>query len=303
MNASIDRTTVVGLTIIATCVLIVGALAGSAAAQALERDLYVSVLTPAGVPATDLTASEFLVREDGMSREVLRSVPATDPLQLALVVDNSAAAESEIPYIRDSLTAFVRALTIDYELALITVGDRPTIMCDYTSARSQIDKAIGGVFHRDGGGAYVMEALVEVSRGLQKREATRPVIIVVTTEGPELSDRHEDSVLDALKDSGAMLNVLLLTQRGANTLSENARVRGVVFDEGSRTSGGRNDFLITAQALPDRMRAVAAELSKQYKVTYARPGTLIPPESVTVAVTRGGHVARGNPVRIPKKGV
>jgi hypothetical protein len=40
------------------------------------------------------------------------------------------------------------------------------------------------------------------------------------------------------------------------------------------------------------MRQLAAELANQYVVTYARPETLIPPEKVSVTVTRPGLTVR-----------
>jgi hypothetical protein len=75
-----------------------------------------------------------------------------------------------------------------------------------------------------------------------------------------------------------------------------------VFDQGGRLTGGRREMVLTSQALPDMLRSLAAELSKQYKVTYARPDTLVPPETVTVSVTRPGYVARGTLARLPKGG-
>ena len=41
------------------------------------------------------------------------------------------------------------------------------------------------------------------------------------------------------------------------------------------------------------MKQLAAELTHQYAVTYARPQSLIPPERVTVSAVRRGLVARG----------
>jgi hypothetical protein len=289
------------LSSVAAGAVLAGALV-SLAAQARERDLYVGVLSPSGEPATDLAPSEFVIREDGISREVLRAVPATDSLLIALVVDNSDAAERDIPNIRDALRAFADGLTVDHELAIITVADRPTILTDYTGDRARIEKAIGAVFSRSGTGAYLMEAFVEVSRGMSRRESARAVIVAISSQGPELSDRHETQVLDALEASGAALHSVLMVMPGAEVLNENARVRATVFDRGGRASGGRRDMVLTSQALPDVLRSLAAELSKQYKVTYARPDTLVQPETVTVAVTRTGHVARGTPARAPRGG-
>ena len=47
-------------------------------AQAIQRSIYVSVLNAAGAPVPNLGPSDFIVREDNLSREVLRVGPVDD---------------------------------------------------------------------------------------------------------------------------------------------------------------------------------------------------------------------------------
>ena len=56
--------------------------------------------------------------------------------------------------------------------------------------------------------------------------------------------------------------------------------------DGTRLTGGRRDDLLTSLAFSDRLQALAAELNGQYRVTYARPKTLIPPKSMEVTTKR-----------------
>jgi hypothetical protein len=67
----------------------------------------------------------------------------------------------------------------------------------------------------------------------------------------------------------------------------------MVLDEGPRQTGGRRDELLTSQALAAKLTQLADELTHQYKVTYGRPQSLIPPERVTVSAAKAGVVARG----------
>ena len=68
-----------------------------------------------------------------MAREVLRVVPASDPMQIAIMVDNSTAAGPYVPDIRRALPSFIEKLAAPTasgrrnEIALITLGNRPTI--------------------------------------------------------------------------------------------------------------------------------------------------------------------------------
>ena len=60
-------------------------------AQAIARAMTVTVVDEAGAPIPDLGPSDFIVREDNVSREVLRVGPADEPMQIALLVDTSTA--------------------------------------------------------------------------------------------------------------------------------------------------------------------------------------------------------------------
>src|ERR1041385_8849275 len=76
-------------------------------AQSDERVLYASAVDRNGDPVPNLTEKDFIVREDGQAREILHVVPDTDPLQIALLVDNSRAMRNNISDLRRTLTAFV----------------------------------------------------------------------------------------------------------------------------------------------------------------------------------------------------
>jgi VWFA-related protein len=255
------------------------------------RDIYVSVLDDKGQPVPGLTTADFVVREDGTLREVLKAGPATAPLQVALLVDDSQASTPLIQPLRVGLTAFVDRMAGKAEVALISFGERPTTVTEYTTSAEQLKRGIGRIFARPGSGPYLLDAIVDASRGLQKREAARPHIVVVTVEGIEFSNRHYQSVLDELGKSGAVLHVLAVGAP-ASLHSDEMRNRALVLAEGTAHSGGRRDQLLAETALPDRLKEVAGELLNQYVVTYGRPETLIPPERVEVSVTRPGVTVR-----------
>jgi VWFA-related protein len=261
-------------------------------AQAAQRSLYVSVVDQSGAPVAALGPTDFIVREDRVTREVLRVERADEPMQIALLVDNSQAAEPYIQNYREALPALIAALTDaggpKNQIALITLAERPTIVTAYTSDPAQLQKGLQRIFSLSGSGTYLLDALIEVSQGIIKRHSLRPVIIAITTEGPELSDRPFGAVLDPLHDSGAAFNAVILGQP-QNTSHE----RAVVLDEGTRESGGRYDNLLTGTSLTGRLKEIARDLTSQYRVTYSRPPSLIPPERVTVAVTKPGLTARG----------
>jgi hypothetical protein len=224
-------------------------------------------------------------------------------MQLAIMVDNTQAARSYIGDIRAGLEGFVSEMTngTRHELSITALAERPTVLASPSTDRDQIMKGVHRIFEQRQSGSYLLDALIEVSKGFSKREAARPVVVVVTTEGPEFSARRYEDVLKPLHEVGAALHVIVLGPP-SNSIDEDARNRSAVLDEGPRTTGGRRENLLASSALPGALKKLAAELKHQYRVTYARPQTLIPPESVTVSATRPGVIARGTLIQEKKEG-
>ena len=270
---------------------IAGAVATTAAHAQTERSIYASVLDKTGAPVQALTADDFTVREDGVEREVLRAVRADEPLQIAVLVDTSQAAGRSMSDVRKALKSFVQEMSGRHELALIGFGERPTVLAEYTRDPERLEAGIGRLFARRGSGAYALDAIVEASRGLRTREGARRVIVLITTEGPEFSNRYHEQVLDELRPS-ATLHSFVLTRSGPSALDDARRQRELTLAEGSVATGGRREHLLSSMALEDRLRDLAVELKNQYRVDYSRPAALIPPEEIDVDVKRAGLTVR-----------
>jgi VWFA-related protein len=254
--------------------------------QSSTRDIYVTVLDSGGAPITDLTAADFVVREDNAIREVLKAGPATAPIQLALLVDDSQASAPAIQQIRDGLNGFVDAMAGKAEMALITFGERPTSVVEYTTSTELLKKGVTRIFARTGSGAYLLDAIVDACKGLSKRETDRKAIVAITLEtSVEFSNLHYQTVLEHLDKCGATLHVLPVGTPSSSQ-SDEMKERAQALSEGTRRTGGRYDQILSEIALPEKLKQMSAELNNQYVVTYSRPETLIPPERVSVTVKR-----------------
>lgn len=272
-----------------------------AVAQSREVTAYVSALDSRGVPLDSLTPADVTVREDGLAREVLQVSPATDPIQLMLLVDNSAATRDQIADFRRALPGFVEAMADRAEITLMTFGDRPTVAAGPATSAIPIKRSLERLFPLSSAGGYVMDAIVEASRSLEKRGATRPLIVVVATDGVEFSNLHGDRVIDALVASGAALHVVIVNSNpGAALATEEGRQRAIVYDRGVSVSGGQRIDLLTSLSLEKTLKTLADELTKQYKVVYSRPVSLIPPERVAISAGRPSITVRGARAPLPR---
>jgi hypothetical protein len=272
------------------------------AAQGRQRSLYVSAVDATGKPVSDLGTRDFVVKEDNLTREILRVTPAEEPMQVAVLVDTSQAARDAIAHMREALPTFVTELTAPNEagrknqIAIIGIGERPTILSEYSSNSSVVQKGIDRIWAYPGSGMYLLDAIIDVSRGLMKREAERPILVTIATEGADFSNRYHDQALDPLKEAGAAFYALMIGQPDTSLRPE-SRERAIVLDTGPLSTGGYREQLLTSLALKPRLAELANQLTHQYRVTYSRPESLIPPEHITVSSSRPGVTARGTPVR------
>lgn len=245
------------------------------------RQIYVSAVDNKGAPVTGLTIGDFVVKEDGQEREVLDVKPADAPLHIAVLIDDSAGATEATSYLRDGLAAMLERLRGKAEIALITVGERPTVLSQYTRDTEQLTQLVRRIFPRNNAGAYLIDAVVDASRGLAKRETDRRVILAITFEGIDYSNTQYEQALQELQKSNAALHVVAIGTPSAS-LSDEMRNRGMVLSEGTSRTGGRRDQVLAMSGIPDKLKQAADELVNQYVVTYGRPEKLIPPEKISV---------------------
>ena len=276
-----------------------------AAGQSVERSLAVAVLDGDGAPVPGLNPSDFIVREDGVRREVLRVSPDTAPLQIALLVDTSEAAARAVGDFRKGLRAFIDAMDDGDRIAIIGFGGRPQILAASTPERAPLLDTADGLFSSAGTAAYLLDALSETAEGFIKREASRPVMVVLATEGLDHSHANVASVLRTLEDAAITVHTVVLTgssygnrfgRGGGDPLAQWRIDRDQVLQRGPRLTGGRRRNLVAHSGVERTMRAVSAELRSRYLVVYAAPRELIPPEGVDVRVNRDDLSVRGIPV-------
>jgi hypothetical protein len=278
--------------------LLFAALGPTTFAQGRERIAYVSAWDEkTRAPITGLGPEAFAIREDGNLREILRVTPATSPMAVAVLVDNSQAAQKHLGEIRRALTSFLKAINGIGPTSIIGIADRPTILRDYTTDQKLLQDGVGKVFAMPGSGATLLDAIVEVSKGLARREEDRVAIVMLTTENIEFSNRHYDDVLDELKKGGAQMHAVILNTPAGTSLSDEARNRAFVLDRGPIDSGGTRIDVLASQAFEQKMLELAAILKGQHRVVYSRPETLIPPEKFEVKSSKPGIEVSGGPAR------
>jgi VWFA-related protein len=271
---------------------------GAAQARATrEGTMYVSAVNREGEPVTGLGPEDFIVREDGARREVLRVSKATEPIDLAILLDNSVGATNGVTFLREGLSNFVAKMSPGNRLALIGLADRPTIIVDYTEDTKRLSEAVGRVFPLPASGMTLLDAIYETSQGLGKRDGPRAVILAVFTDSVEFTNRYEKDVVRMLRQVDAQLHMVTIGVFPHRDDEHSLRERSFLLDSGPRESGGNRIALLAPHALNTSLQRVARELSEQYKVVYGRPESLIAPERAIVSSAKADVTMRGSRAR------
>jgi VWFA-related protein len=261
-------------------------------AQSDEWIVYAGVVDRTGAPVMGLSSADFVVREDGVAREILRVSPATDSLRIAVLIDTSQEMRNELIDLRQGLRGFVNDIDRRHEVSLMGFGGPPTVLVDYTRDLKRLETAIARLIARPGTGSYLLSAIIDTSRSMRKRRDLRRVMVIVTTQGPEFSEIGYQTVLEYVKESGAPMHSYVLLRDGISPTDPAAQEVEMTLAVGTRMTGGRREDLLSAMVMTPRLQSLATELNHQYQVVYARPKTLIPPKTIDVGVRKADVVVR-----------
>ena len=258
---------------------------------ATTRTVYVTVTDDKGGAVTDLTSADFAVKEGGKARDILTTEVAKVKMRTAVMLDERLLGDGPT---RKGLFEFLQRLQPSSEFALITVGLRNQTVVDYTSDLNVMVAAINKFTLNPGPVSNFTESVLDVTKKLAQQRHERPVIVAVAApSGGEIGSASTDETLNWLRQSGAQLHAVTLTQSSGGGNEQ-------MLEDGAKQSGGRRVEVNGTQAIPGALQQIADALSAQYALTYTLPDGVKPDKKVSVSVVKKGVTLRA-PTAIPDK--
>ncbi len=274
------------------------------ASSPLELRTVTVVATDAkGAPVRGLTAADAVVLENGVAREVVELSLDSRPLTLAILVDTSAPMATPFRLtVAGAVAQFLNRLPEGTRFAIWTTGDRPSKVADFGTDPAQASRALARAFPT--GGNTLLDALVEASQDLSKREGERSAVVAITGAGIGFSNWDRFQVVDKAKASRAQFLAVQFDETGPPDLQGDGTDQvgrldyDFVLGRLTRETGGRLERSLSARGVGKALDAVAAELSGQYRLSYrSLPGGNDRKREVEVTVTRPEVRLRVGPVK------
>ena len=189
------------------------ALAGGAAAQE-QRVAYVQVLDQQGQPVTDLAPEEFQVAEDRVPGRVVSVRIGTDPMRVALLVDNGEAmrAGQAVNPMRDAVAGFLETLPPQHFVSLFTIGGQIRQVADFTTDRGELVERARGLFTDETDGVRFVDSIRETLERRYDEDEVWPVFVALITDSGEasafLNERRYRRFVESLRARGAIVHVV-----------------------------------------------------------------------------------------------
>jgi Ca-activated chloride channel homolog len=286
-----------------------------------------------------LVKENFRVFEDGVEQEIAHFSNETAPFTVALVLDMSYSTTFKIAEIQSAAIAFIEQLRPDDKVMVISFAEEVHMLCEATSDRGAIYRAIRSTKIATGTSLYEAVDLV-INNRLRRIEGRKAIILFtdgVDTTSRRAHDRNnlDDAMeLDALiypirydtfADVQSMKNKSILvsnpipipgstptpfpippilgTPSSQGTTPEEYKRAEEYLDQLALRTGGRMYPAATLGNLNDAYSKIASELREFYSIGFYPNEDRVAGKTTTVKVrvNRSGLVVRARETYIRRK--
>ena len=288
------RHVVLAVTALACC------LPAGADAQSMGQVFVEVTRRSTGEPVLNLAPDAFEVSEDGRSAGILSANLDTDPMKIAVLIDNGdrLMETSALNPLRDGLDGFLDTLAPQHEVSLITIGRSVQQRVDFTTDRAELKEGVGLLFPDRGAGARLLDGVRETWRRRFEDDDPFPVMVLVLTDGTEASGNYNDNqyadLINPLIANGVTVHAVMLANRGGVRAQQ--RLPQYAFNIVESTGGILESFVApngyenVLPRLAERMNDHYDKVSKRYRLIFERPDP--PGMRLSVSVT-GSDLAFG----------
>ena len=194
----------------------------------------------------NLQAKDFEVSESGKSREILSVEPTTAPFNLVLLLDISGSVENYVDFIRKAARNFVNTVSPNDKIAIIIFNEDVKTLSTFTTDKGKLSESLD-TFDAGGGTAYYDALAYTLAETLRPLKGDRTAVVVLSDGDDNRSFLPFDSLLDSLRESGALVyplyvpSGLIAASAGSNSAVsiDPLRTRYMALTTKAQSEGGK----------------------------------------------------------------
>ena len=239
--------------------------------EVTEASEVTSVLLEAGVYdrkghfVSDLRATDFTLREDGVPQALDLVDHERVPATFALLIDGSQSMSRRFDFVRDAAGRLTQFLRPKNRVLVAPFSRHLQALTGPTADKKTVVEAIDAI--RPSGGTSILDALVELCGRLPANDDRRAVILI--------SDGYDENSVSTLDDAlaaakGARVTVYVIGIGGVAGISLKGEK---AFRRLASETGGRVFFPPRDEELASVYNQLAADAQNRYLVTYTPANT------------------------------
>jgi VWFA-related protein len=244
--------------------------------------LQVLVTDTQGNALTGLRPENFTIYEDNVKQEISNFSPIDASITAVLLVEYSNNVSYFISDVWNAMYYFANSLRKDDWVAVIGYDMRPTILCDFTRDRRELERTLRQFQYPVTDYSNLSDALIDTLDRTQEIEGKAAVILLST--GLDTFSRHTyDEALEKCKQANASIYAISLGQyfrlrlESMGLLSNSSRIDLLMADNRLRsfaeTTGGAAYYPRFQSELPGIFKNISQLLRSQYSIAYSSTNT------------------------------
>jgi hypothetical protein len=274
------------------------------AQQATESHLVASRQVLAAVtdgrnrPLADLGPDDFVISENGETREVVAAYRADYPV--VVLLDNSSDARSDLNAIRSAVERFLSRAG-QRLVAVGTLANPPAMLTSFEDDRAAVLERLGRVTASPTTVLMPIEAVALAVDAVRKTGSSFSAIVVVSAHRIDATQPQNTRLLPEIFNSNAIIHVV---SRGSPSTAPRGRaysprLEADLLRELSEQTRGSFTTVFSAPSYGVALNNLADKLAAEMIVDYFVPPGPLPPGQVQVGVRVPGAHVRGLGVSRP----
>jgi hypothetical protein len=259
--------------IVATAILCLAAADASPGdwQQAMSSRVLLATVAAGNRAVVDLGPDDFVVEEGGATRDVFDMHVADYPL--VVLIDNGAAAQSELQAIRDAAVRFVSRVGDERAVAVGTLANPPAILASFDAGRAKVLAEIRAMSADASAGLMPLEALAGAVTAIETTGAPFSAIVVISARPIEPAEIGASDLLTAILDSRASVHVIARRSAQASDPGGPTRADGDadVLRQVSNLTHGQYTTIYSQASYGIALDRLADRLSAEVMIEYLVP--------------------------------